>query len=88
VHTQLLTTFAEKLGTEPEEAISLASGNVQWLLSRNLPAMAQRLLNDVPDMRHDKGVSSKPSHAHTHTHSNAALKLALTVTPLRAAPTR
>ena len=52
----LLTSFAEKLDNEPEEALTLASGNVEWLLGRNLPAMAQKLLDDVPAMRQDQGV--------------------------------
>jgi hypothetical protein len=54
--TSLLKSFAEKLDAEPEGALSLASANVQWLLSKNIPSMAQRLLNDDPALRKDEGM--------------------------------
>ena len=54
--TLLLTNFAEKLKKEPESALTVASENVEWLLSVNLPSLAQRLLDDVPAMRDDEGM--------------------------------
>jgi len=52
----LLSNITETLESSAEQALTLASENLNWLLERNLPALATQLLQDVPELREDENM--------------------------------
>lgn len=49
----LLTNITEFLGTQPEMAFTVASQELDWLFTRNLPGLTQMLLQEYPILRQD-----------------------------------
>lgn len=52
----LLANVSDSLDTNPEVALSLASQNMGWLFARNVPGLAQMLLQEYPALRQDRGM--------------------------------
>ena len=49
----LLTNITESLTTQPEMAFTVASQELDWLFTRNLPGLTQMLLQEYPILRQD-----------------------------------
>ena len=52
----VLNNITQALDNEPEKAFSIASTRMGWCFQRNIPGLAQMLLDTYPELRKDTGM--------------------------------
>ncbi len=52
----MLNNITQALDNEPEKAFSIASTSMGWCFQRNVPGLAQMLLDTYPELRKDTGM--------------------------------
>jgi hypothetical protein len=52
----ILANVTDNLDSQPDVAFTIASQNMGWLYSRNVPQLTQMMLNEFPSIRNDDGM--------------------------------